>query len=177
MKHILLTCCILAAALSHANAQLSKSDFTRNINALNTAITQKNFMVQKTTFDQLSMQMSGEINFLHYQIKPLQAKYVADTTQAGLDKRKAFLALKAATMPGTSAANVQLDKSNAAIDTKSATQETAQAAADLSNLQPFNKNLEVANLSYYAMLPLKIDITGNKAQINSALNSFASILQ
>jgi hypothetical protein len=159
MKNILLLCCILAVAHSPATAQVSKSDFTKNINLLTTSINQKNSNTANV-YGILDGLMSSQINYLNSDINILTKKYSVDTLKASDDLKSAK------SSPDTNSPQMI-----------AAGNEAKQAALELNTITQYKNNLATDRALFANIQPLRRNIAANAATLLNYLNQFALTLQ
>jgi hypothetical protein len=160
MKKNLLICFVFTVVLSHATAQVSKSDFTRNINLLTTFINQKNSNGEANVYGMLDGMMSNQINYLNSDINPLTKKYSADTLKASADLKSARSAPDPNSPQMIAARN-----------------EAKQAALELNMINQYKNNLAADRALFTNIQPLKRNIAANETTLINYLNQFAATLQ
>jgi hypothetical protein len=183
MKNLLLTCCLLAAALSQATAQISISDFNTNINELNAAIAKKDSLGQRHALDRLNSMVSLEIRYRTSNMTtiPMQGRQDSIAAEKAWMKANDDLNKAIAEPYGTTAQS----KAKKSKDLQDAQNERAAAQAELKKAsgerQMFinnRNNLETELKIRRDFLPLvSANIPANQSSINDDLKQFAATLQ
>ena len=156
-KTIQLSCLVLTIMLNKATAQVSKSDFTSNVNFLNGYITQKNTGGESTTYSQLAEFMTNEIHYLKNIIITSTATYTADSTKAGADLRAA-------------------NRNNNIRQRSAALQESQRVQAELSPINKYKSNLSTDSALFASIRTLATNMSANQNNLISDLNLFAATL-
>ncbi len=174
MKTLLFTCCFFAIVLSHATAQVFPRDFQNNINALNTAIAQKNFTGENNAYEQLDIMMNTQIKYLTATVNTLQKTYEADTLRISKDRDKVIDGLKLASAAQGSARNTDMqivEKLKAAIiDGKNI------ASKELVTITKQSGILATEQKIYNGLRLLRNNLAANQSKIDDSLNQFEATL-
>jgi hypothetical protein len=157
VKNLLLTCCVLAAALSQATAQASKSIFEGNINAFVVYTSQNSTGGVNMTYNKLNQLMQDQITYLKNTISTSMATHAADSTKASADMRASTGA-------------------NNARQHSAAEAEVRKAQAELGPINQYKANLATDNTLMTNINTLFKNSTANKDAIIAALHQFAATL-
>jgi DNA-directed RNA polymerase beta' subunit len=95
MKRTLLTCCILAATLSEAKAQITNQTFRAEITKLILVLDLHNVAAKKD-IDTLNTLMNGQIAYLNSYIKTLQVTVLKEKSDPSYNKNKSLQAAEQA---------------------------------------------------------------------------------
>ena len=178
MKYILLTCCLLAATLGHATAQIVKGDFVKKTDELSAFFSQKNITGEDRAYEELNSMMKSQISFINSNIRTEQVKYVSDTTKAGEAKRSAEAELAKATAEINSGADAQglKDVDIAEHKIAAAKNDIHKAHIHLENIDNYNNKLTTEMKALNEIKELKANIAANGKKIIADLNQFATTL-
>jgi hypothetical protein len=177
MKNLLLTCCLVIAALSVAKAQVPKSNFNAGVNELSLFIKKKNVVGMNNCFNGLNEMMNTQIAYLTSTNNTLTRRYLSEKAKAENDKIKAIAVLKASAIEATSnPKQASADSTKALADITSAQTEETQAAGDWNIINQNADKLKIEKNSSAELQKLKNNIPANQNNIINNLNAFAATL-